>query len=191
MLNIIMPCPLFFLIILLCQSKKKNNECRIQSNECVLIRTEKPYEKSLAILIEMYRTFLDTMPPTLKDIYLNVCEPFVSLHDDNDLLRIEFHARVGSLVRQSGISSQRDRPTPLQSSANDDQSCRSPLSPLPSPRPTPIFVCAENYTTSGVDPHIMSLLRKSCSSWFKYLFVGKRRSPSGCVTDGRDHRQDV
>ncbi|CAF1157730.1 unnamed protein product [Adineta ricciae] len=43
----------------------------VLSHNPPLSRTEKPYEKSLGVLIEMYRTFLDTMPPTLRDVYLN------------------------------------------------------------------------------------------------------------------------
>ncbi|UJR13258.1 hypothetical protein I4U23_000279 [Adineta vaga] len=43
----------------------------VLSHNPPLSRTEKPYEKSLSILIEMYRTFLDTMPPILRAAYLN------------------------------------------------------------------------------------------------------------------------
>ncbi|CAF0841067.1 unnamed protein product [Rotaria sordida] len=43
----------------------------VLSHNPPLSRSEKPYEKSLSILIEMYRTYLDTMPPALRDIYLN------------------------------------------------------------------------------------------------------------------------
>ncbi|CAF0791611.1 unnamed protein product [Rotaria sordida] len=43
----------------------------VLSHNPPLSRSEKPYEKSLSILIEMYRTYLDTMPPVLRDIYLN------------------------------------------------------------------------------------------------------------------------
>ncbi|CAF3693226.1 unnamed protein product [Adineta steineri] len=43
----------------------------VLSHNPPLSRTEKPYEKSLSILIEMYRTFLDTMPGILRDAYLN------------------------------------------------------------------------------------------------------------------------
>ncbi|CAF1133350.1 unnamed protein product [Rotaria sp. Silwood1] len=43
----------------------------VLSHNPPLSRSEKPYEKSLSLLIEMYRTYLDTMPPILRDIYLN------------------------------------------------------------------------------------------------------------------------
>lgn len=37
-------------------------------------RFEVAYEKSLSILIEMYRTFLEKMPPILRNNYLNVSD---------------------------------------------------------------------------------------------------------------------
>ncbi|CAF1026249.1 unnamed protein product [Rotaria magnacalcarata] len=61
----------------------------VLSHNPPLSRSEKPYEKSLSLLTEMYRTFLDTMPPILRDVYLNS-----STHELEPWFhKVEFHLK--------------------------------------------------------------------------------------------------
>ena len=135
------------------------------------IRTEKPYEKSLAFLIEMYRTFLDTLPPLIKQIYLNVKLFSLSLSEwMRDSSRVPPTNSTPGWRRFNSIS---ERSIDLSTIISLQFSLPQVSLLFSSLWVAEILCLLDSSSSSNIaDPSLLIFLKKCTYPWFKYFFVG-------------------